>query len=471
MIRLKLILLLAFAAAASAQIRVQGSLRARGEVWDWFSAGERNPYALSGNLLRLSVSGQRKTMDWQIEFAVPVLLGLPTDAVRPAPQLQLGFGGNYYAANDRERNAAMIFPKQAFVRFRNLMGNDSLRLGRFEFIDGTETTPANPALAALKRDRIQHRLLGNFGFSHVGRSFDGAQYVWNGRGLNVTLVGAVPTRGVFQVDGWGNLPVPVVYGAVTGGVKRKEYDSEWRVFGMYYDDTRDVLKVDNRAAALRALDRENVRIGTLGAHYLGSIATSAGGVDVLLWGAGQTGKWGRLDHRGWAFAAEAGWQPDGAPQLRPWLRGGYTQSSGDKNPLDNRHETFFQVLPTPRVYARFPFFNLMNIRDAFGSLILRPSKTVTVRTDLHGLWLANRADLWYQGGGAFQPWTFGYIGRPASGRRKLATLGDISADWNATKQATLTGYFAHAAGGGVIEAIYPASPHANMGYVELTYRF
>jgi hypothetical protein len=30
--------------------------------------------------------------------------------------------------------------------------------------------------------------------------------------------------------------------------------------------------------------------------------------------------------------------------------------SGDRNPNDNRHETFLQVPPTPRNYARYPFF-------------------------------------------------------------------------------------------------------------------
>ncbi|HWR51753.1 MAG TPA: alginate export family protein [Bryobacteraceae bacterium] len=463
--------MLLLATPASAQINFQGSIRSRVEVWDWFAADEGNPYAFSGNLIRLGISEQRKTWDWQIELAAPILLGLPEDAIRPAPQLQLGFGGIYYGANDRERNAAMLFPKQAFVRFKGLLGNDSLRLGRFEFMDGTETTPANATLAALKRDRIAHRLLGNFGFTHVGRSFDGAQYAWNGGGLNVTLVGAVPTRGVFQVDGWGNLPIAVGYGALTGVTKGSAYDGEWRLFGMYYDDTRDIVKVDNRPAALRASDFGNVRIGTFGGHYIGEMRQDAGALDVLLWGATQAGTWGSLDHRGWAFAAELGWQPEGAPAIHPWIRAGYSHSSGDDDPLDDNHGTFFQVLPTARIYARFPFYNLMNNRDAFASLILRPSKTVVVRTDLHGLWLANRNDSWYQGGGAFQPWSFGYIARPSSGANRFATLWDISADWNVVPQATLTGYFAHAWGGGVVKAIYPTSQSANLGYVEVTYRF
>ena len=34
-----------------------------------------------------------------------------------------------------------------------------------------------------------------------------------------------------------------------------------------------------------------------------------------------------------------------------------------------------QMLPTARIYARTPFFNLMDTVDAFGELILRPHPT------------------------------------------------------------------------------------------------
>lgn len=122
----------------------------------------------------------------------------------------------------------------------------------------------------------------------------------------------------------------------------------------------------------------------------------------------QVGSWGTLAHRAGAFAAEAGWQPPAV--LAPWIRGGLDYASGHRDPSDSTHGTFFQVLPTPRLYARFPFFSLMNSADTFGELILRPSKRLLTRTDVHALRLADEHDLWYQGGGAFQPRTFGYVG-------------------------------------------------------------
>ena len=63
-----------------------------------------------------------------------------------------------------------------------------------ELIDGTEVTPKDATLAGLKRDRIAHRLIGNFGFSDVGRSFDGVQYTLNRSRLNITAFGGRPTR-------------------------------------------------------------------------------------------------------------------------------------------------------------------------------------------------------------------------------------------------------------------------------------
>jgi hypothetical protein len=129
------------------------------------------------------------------------------------------------------------------------------------------------------------------------------------------------------------------------------------------------------------------------------------------------------------------------------------------------------VLPTPRVYARFPFFNSMNNRDLFGEVILRPTKSFTVRGDVHGLWLASSRDLWYTGGGAFQPWTFGFSGRPSNGASKLANLYDISGDYNWRHGISVGLYFGWAQGGQVIKSIYPANSNGALGFTEFNYRF
>jgi Alginate export len=475
-----LLLLFAFSVPGLAQsdpppielgpVTFSGNIRERYETWDWFQpASGQNLYGYSGTQLRFGLSQTRENYDWNVEFEVPVLLGLPDGAVRPAPQGQLGLGGSYYAANDASQNTAFIFPKQAFVRFK--WDHSRLRAGRFEFTDGSEVKPKDATLASLKNDRIGQRLIGTFGFSDVMRSFDGLHYAYSNGPWNFSAVGAIPTRGVFQVDGWGWVKTPISYVALTHEADFGASHAEWRVFGLFYNDDRGILKTDNRSAGVRATDHAGIDIGTYGGHFILATPTSAGTFDFLGWGALQNGRWGSLTQRSGAAAIEAGFQPNFAPRLRPWFRTGYFYSSGDGNAADGTHGTFFAVLPTPRVYARFPFFNSMNNRDLFGEAMLRPAKNLTFRSDVHGLWLANKADLWYSGGGAFQPWTFGFQGRPSNGATYLATLYDISGDYKWRHGVSVGLYFGYAQGGQVIKSIYPANSNGALGYTELNYRF
>jgi hypothetical protein len=452
---------------------VSGSLRIRGESWSWFETPAADgSYAYAGALARVALSHQGKAFGWRVEAAVPLLLGLPDDAVAPAPAGQLGAGASYWQASDSAENTASIFIKQAYVRFGRPAGQSvhTVRLGRFEFTDGSEFAAKNPIVAAVKRDRIAHRLIGNFGWTHVQRSLDGVHYAFDGPSFNVTALATRPTRGVFDVDGMENLDVGLAYGAVSGALSNGVAD--WRLFGIYYRDYREdprPLKVDNRPAVIRAADLEDVGLATFGGHYVRALNTGAGAVDVLLWGALQTGNWGQLDHSAHAFSVEAGLQPEVLQGWKPWVRAGYFRSSGDDDAADGAHRTFFQIAPTPRIYARFPFYNLMNLRDAWLSLSVRPGARLTVRSEVHQLNLSESADLWYLGGGAFEPETFGYAGRPSNGEEQLATTFDISADFRVSDHLSVNAYAAFASGGDVVNRIYTGS-EARLFYLEMELR-
>jgi hypothetical protein len=467
----------ALAAAAPLKIggiTVSGSFRSRAEDWQWFKGDTAdNSYLYSGNLFRLAFSQSKEFFDWQLELAVPFLLGLPDNAVAAGTQGQLGLGASYYVANNHSQYSAMIFGKQGFVRFRNLGGSPgrSLKIGRFEFLDGSETTPKNATLAAIKRDRVTQRLIGNFGWADVQRSFDGVQYLDSHPGGTFTFVGAIPTRGVFQTDGWGEIRTAFAYASFTKPWGTAAHSAETRVMAIYYDDWRPVLKTDNRPLAARRGDLDNIRIGTFGGHHMSALATKAGTLDFLAWGVGQTGRWGRLAQRSYAIDFEGGFQPNLLRKLKPWLRGGYSDGSGDGNPDDNTHGTFFQILPTPRPFARFPFFDMENNRDLMGALILRPHKSVTISSEFHALALSNPNDLWYSGGGVYQPWTFGYSGRAAGGAQSLANLYDTSIEWRATRSVTVTPYFGYAQGHAAMTTVYPKGKDGLLGYVEMSYRF
>lgn len=458
---------------------VSGSIRTREEAWGWFTPDSGDPsYLYSGNIFRLSLSQAKENWAWQTEFAVPFMLGLPNNATGPGAQGALGLGSNYFGANDRQRNVIGLFPKQAFITYKHK--TDTLKMGRFEFNDGSETAPKNGTLAAIKMTRINMRLLGHFAWTHVGRSFDGLHYshgFTDGKKnptANLTLVGGVPTRGVFQTDGWGWNEAAFGYGAYTKMWGKGTHAADTRVLGMYYTDWRDVLKTDARSLALRRGDLANpVRIGTFGGHSVHAFDTKAATYDLLFWGVGQTGKWGNLDHRAYSVDIEGGFQPKAKAllKLKPWLRGGYSVSSGDDNPADGKHGTFFQVMPTPRPFARFPFFNMMNNNDLYTGLTLRPSPKVSISTEFHSLALNNRNDLWYAGGGAFQPWSFGYLGRNTSGAKSLANLYDASVDLKFNAYLSMNLYFGHAQGLSAIRTIYPKGQNGNFGFVELLYKF
>lgn len=453
-------------------LTVSVNWRFRTEAWDWFQpATGQNAYAFEHSLLRIGLGQKYENMEWFLEGAQDAIVNLPTGAVVAGPPGQLGLGGTYFVANGNGQNNGNGFVRQAYVGFK-LPANGKLRLGRFTFLDGAEVTPTDKSLATLISTRITQRVIGDFGFSAVGRSFDGAQLSFNAGGNNFTLLGARPTRGVYQIDAMGEINVDLFYGAFTVPVTASKSPGELRIFSLGYIDERgSVLKTDNRPLAARSADKYHVRIGTYGADYVHVFRTqNHGQFDFLLWGAVQNGSWGVETHRAGAFVGELGWQPANH-FLNPWFRAGYSFGSGDSNFADNTHATFFQVLPTPRPYARFPFYNMMNNEDFYGISVFRLPHSLVVRSELHALRLASAQDLWYGGGGAFQPKTFGYMGRAGVSNRSLANVWDASLDVPLGYGFSLTTYYAHAWGKSVVTNIYPSGTNAQFGYVETNFHF
>src|SRR5262252_8055976 len=79
-------------------VTITGSLRARGYAWDWFTpTSGNNDYQYPGNIFRLNLCTTRHNTEWTVEFAVPFIFALPTDAVGTGPQQgALGLGSNYF---------------------------------------------------------------------------------------------------------------------------------------------------------------------------------------------------------------------------------------------------------------------------------------------------------------------------------------------------------------------------------------
>ena len=453
-------------------LEISVNWRERVEGWDWFKGNSgNNEYPFWDSLLRVGIGQTSQKIDWFVEGEQVAILGLPNNAVVAAPQGQLGLGGTYYAANHNNTENANGFLKQAYVNFKHL-GPAGLKIGRFEYFDGLEAKPADPLLATVVQTRISSRLISNFAFTAVQRTYDGVQLAFNSGPNNLTFFSARPTQGVFQVKGMDELDVDTYYGAYTRQVKTAHGAGELRVFGLGYVDHRTlVLKTDNRPQGVRAADHGLIQLATYGADYVHVFNTAtAGKFDVLGWGVLQGGSWGTLAQRAGSFVGEAGWQPP-MKALKPWISVGYSYGSGDGNANDSKHGTFFQVLTTPRQYARFPFYNMMNNEDAYATLNVRPVAKLALRSEVHALRLANSHDFWYQGGGAFQPGTFGYTGRPSSGNQGMANVADISADFPVTRSLSANVYYGHAWGKGVIASLYPKDTSGQLVYLETNFHF
>jgi len=398
------------------------------------------------------------------QFQHSLLEGLPENGLGP--------GAVYYANHpDTFQQAAIL--RQAWLKLKTNLDDDriALTIGRTRFMGGAETTPEDPVLNWVKSKRVAQRLLGPFDYTHIGRSFDGVTLAYDRGDVNVTGFWHRPTTGGFEIHGGRHIDEIDVFGAsVTSNIPIAGNPTDARLFYIYYGDNRPVVRLDNRPLVVRQADLEDTAINTIGANFAHVIPVGDGTVDLLAWVTGQTGDWQSQSHSAWAYSFEAGYQ---LPEVvtKPWLRVGLFRSSGDDNPSDNHHGSFFQLLPTARLYALTPFFNLMNNQDLFAQLLLKPAKKVGIRTDLHWLRVTEPRDFAYFGGGATKRDFFGYGGVPANGKRDLGILLDMGVTWKLVDMLEIGAYYGHVFGQAVYRAAFPVKSHIDYGFIEGTVSF
>ena len=449
-------------------IRLEVSDRARYERIDWFrtaptSAIRNYDYGFFANRLQVGLRVTRDPIELFVQYQNSLLTSLPKNA--PGP------GGSYFA-NTPEVNQEKGILRNAWLRWKQPFGADgvSVQAGRQIFREGLEAPPvADATLAWLQKNRIAERLIGPFDYTHVGRSFDGAQLGYDNAAVNVTGFYFVPTQGGFEINANRELEIGVA--GVSANVKALEAlpGTNARLFGYWHRDRRGLVPVDNRPLSVRQADSGDIEIYTLGANVTHVLELGPGKVDLLAWGVTQFGDWQSQSQDSWAYALEAGYQLTDAWSA-PWLRVGLDQSSGDSDPTDGDHDTFFQMLPTARLYAFFPFYNLMNNRDLFAQLILKPHPIVTALASLHWLRVSQRDDFLYSGGGATSNSVFGFSGTGTGNRNGIGTMVDLTVTVQAMEHLTLSGYYAHVFGCGMIDQAF-AGNDASYAFAEATLSF
>ncbi|MEO8482741.1 MAG: alginate export family protein [Acidobacteriota bacterium] len=453
--------------------RLQWHLRdtTRAEVWRFFEpkAGGGNPdYWFLAN--RLFVGADLRARRWEVHAGVQyVQFGwLPAASIGPGP---LGTGPQYFD------HAGRTDSRQLYVSFLNVKVQNvgasgvSLQLGRMGYASGAESASGDPKIETIKRQRLDSRLIGEFEWSLYQRAFDGARLDVDRPEWHATGAYFQPTQGGFE-DRAGAFLKHVHIAAATINLKpgQSRRHTDLQGFVYRYDDTRVVTtRPDNQFVSATKAD---VHISSAGGSLVGAypLGTRAQ-VDILGWFAGQSGHWYGQTHRAGAAAVELGYQRTKAP-WRPWIRAGWFRSTGDSDPSDARHQTFFQMIPTARRYSLSTVYNLMNLSELFGQVLLRPHAHLNLRLDVHHLRLSSPADLWYAGSGATQAGgtTFGFAGRRSNGSTDLGAMAEGALDWAASTHLSVNGYLGAMHGGHVVSGTFAGS-RLEFGYVETVVSF
>ena len=444
----------------------------RVESWSYFQprvdtltpqpVGEPD-YTFIGDRAELGVYVQGDRFDLTGAFNYVRLENLPTGAIGPGG---LGSGAFYFAATG-VRYSYQLYLGELTVRVKSRDRRRSLTFGRMRFSSGvrlrsptasdapssgeTGLRPGlNRSIERLTHERLQSRLVGTFEWSYYQRRFDGARLDVDRNRWQFTAAAFVPTQGGFEES--TNLSMPKVQVAI-GSATRTSERSESQGFTYLYRDRRRgaFAVVDNTFSADRPV---NILVATAGGSHARVMPVQSGELDAVAWGAVQTGDWYDAPHRAASAAIEAGHRWTRAP-LRPWLRAGYLWSSGDADPRDGRHGTFFQMLPSSRKYALSSVYAQMNLRDAFLQAWIEPRR-FSARIEVHRVSLASGRDLWYQGSGATvsRDRFFGFSGRAAGGETSLGTVLEGTFDVPIRKYWSVNGYAGTMWGGGVVSRMF-----------------
>ena len=426
--------------------------RVRTESWQAFT-DERSWYTATRTRVHLQYSWRDEILAVG-EFQDVQLHGMDADGTGALANYRNANGGGSQASGDDLRTLYLELrptPK-SFVR----PGRQDVKLG------SQEVQYAEPNWRYLKSMRLGERLVGIVDWSHVGRAYDGFAAGVDVSGVELFGFGARPTTGVYQAEAAYRPLHDIFVGGATATVERGTLleNDELGIFGLYYLDDRPVT---------RGGLADEVSITTLGAHWLGVHPCGPGNVDVLLWGAYQTGDYNALDHAAAAGIVELGYQ---FPNVfaTPWLRIGLNVASGDDDPTDGDHDTFFNMLPSNHAYYGFADqLAFQNLWDSFVQLRVTPHPMLAVNLFVHQFRLLEHDDSRYAGTGAYDDTAFGFTASSSNGHRNLGTEYDLVATFTPHKAVTLEAGFSWLDGGAVFQS--SAERDVEFGFVALELRY
>jgi hypothetical protein len=353
------------------------------------------------------------------------------------------YRANTPGADDDETGHTTV--RQAYLEVRPGAGS-YVRVGRQDIYGGTQVKYPEGNWNYLKMKRLGQRLVGGVGWTNGERAYDGvAAGLAIGEDHYLHAFTAAPTTGVFDIAGAYDTQEEILFGGAQWTAKRGSCldDTEFNAFFYGYSDERDIIADD-------------LEIYTLGASLVGVYPVGPGNADVILWAAGQWGDFPgateSLDHAAWALIAEAGYQLPDVP-TKPWLRVGVNAASGDDDPDDDDHGTFFNLMPTNHLYYGYADqVAFQNLIDLFAQLKLAPHEKVGLEVALHQFWLVDDDDSRYFGSGAFNPELMGFGSAASGGENDVGTEIDVVATVKLHKHLSVAGGYSFMWGGDVFDA-------------------
>jgi len=435
------------------------SSRVRTEFWDAFM-GQTDTFV--GIRSRI---GMRYNYDEAV-----VLFGEFQDArvyeIGPFPS---GAGALYrrFGGSSTPTKAKSSRMRQYWAEIRPIEGL-SLRGGRQDIKLGTQAMYKEGNWKYLKVKRASQRLVGTVGWTNVERSNDAAviSYDWNG--YNFYGFAGKPTTGVFDHVTAYRSQSDIVYGGLSVTAKRGTWfeNTEIRPFFLGYNDDRPIRD--------GGLPKE-VEVYTLGVSAIGIYPLGPGNLDVLLWGAGQAGAYNGATHLAYAAILEAGYQLTDV-WSKPWLRFGVNFASGDSGNNTNRHNTFFNMLPTNHLYYGFAdTLAFQNLVDIVVQLMFKPHDMLSVNVMFHQFYMAKSADAQYFGTGAFNKKIFGYGANATGGNNNFGQEIDVIANLKLHKHLSVQGGYSHLWGSDVIRFIRNETGRSkkdlDFGYIQVAVNY